>query len=570
MDMTQQTSHQLPRTLDELFDGVAARFPGTQCRFPADSTSITMEQLAVESRRLAAGLARHGVAQGDLVGCLFPNSREFLVTFFAIIRLGAVPTALPLPASAAALQEFGRRVHGILRDGNVRHVVIHKRFADLAAMTPSGVTVLQFGDELPVDAAAPPADHGPDDLAFVQYTSGSTSAPKGVSLSHGNILAGLRAIVEDSKMTPADLMFQWLPLYHDMGLFGMLSSLSSGASVCVWPPTAFIRNPGKWLRALSDMGGTLYTGPNFSYEYMLDNVPESELANLDLSRWRLAYNGAETINAHTVQRFVEYFGRAGFRADAMFPVYGLAEVTLAATFPPLGRPVRVHWVDRDLLSNEGRVRFVDHKDPGARGIVAVGRPVLDHEVRIAGEDGEPVDTHRVGEIQIRGPAVMRGYLNKPEITSESVHNGWLRTGDMGYFSEGDLFVTGRKKELIIVHGENFYPQDVEAALAGVSEIYRNRCVAVATSDERGERVSVLAETGLDQQDALATLATRVRTTISQQLGLGSVDVHLLKRRSLQRTTSGKYQRLLMANQLRNNELTDSILYSLQPDHRELG
>ncbi len=550
------------RTIDELFDDAADRFGQTQCRFPVDNAVTSMEQLAVSSRRYAAGLARRGVKKGDLVGCLFPNSAEFLNTFFAILRLGAVPTALPLPASASALQQFGRRVQRILRDGNVRHVVVHERFAEAAAVAPPGVTVVQFDDQLADDAEPPPRSHGPDDLAFIQYTSGSTSAPKGVALSHGNILAGLRAIVENSRMTPADLMVQWLPLYHDMGLFGMLSSLSSGASVCVWPPTSFIRNPGKWLRNFSDMGGTLYTGPNFSFEYMLDNVSERDLAHLDLSRWRLAYNGAENINAHTIARFTEYFGRAGFRPESMFTVYGLAEVTLAATFPPLGRAPRVQWVDRDLLANEGKVRFVGREAQGARGIVAVGQAVLDHEVRIWGDDGKPLGDHSVGEIQVRGPAVMRGYLNQPEITAATFQDGWLKTGDMGYLSDGDLYVTGRKKELIIVRGENFYPQDVEAALCEVPDIYRDRCVAVAVSDARGDRLSVLAETSLDQPDALSGLAERMRAKINTEMGLANVDVHLLKRRSLQRTTSGKYQRLLMAQQLRNKELDESILYSL--------
>jgi acyl-CoA synthetase (AMP-forming)/AMP-acid ligase II len=550
------------RTIDELYDHVADRFGQTQCRFPIDNTAVSMEQLAVMSRRYAAGLARRGVKKGDLVGCLFPNSAEFLTTFFAILRLGAVPTALPQPASASALLEFGRRIQAILHDGNIRHVVVHKRFAEMAAMTPPGVTALEFNEQLAEDAEPPARSHGPDDLAFIQYTSGSTSAPKGVALSHGNIIAGLKAIVEGSKLCVSDIVAQWLPLYHDMGLFGMLAALSNGATVCVWPPTAFIRNPGKWLRGFSDMAATVYTGPNFSYEYLLENVSESDLAQLDLRPWRVAFNGAESINAHSMTRFMEYFGRAGFRPEAMFTVYGLAEATLAVSFPPLGRAPRVHWVDRDLLANEGKVHFTDRADGRARGIVAVGRAVLDHEVRLCTDDGEPLGDGSVGEIQVRGPAVMRGYLNKPEITAETFQNGWLKTGDMGYISEGDLFVTGRKKELIIVHGENYYPQDVEAALQDVPDIYRNRCIAVAITDDRGDRLSVLAETSLEQQDALAGLAGRVQSTISKRLGLANVDVHLLKRRSLQRTTSGKHQRLLMARQLRSNELGDAILFSL--------
>jgi fatty-acyl-CoA synthase len=555
------------RTIDELYDYVADRFGRTECRFPVDHAAVTMEQLAVQSRRCAAGLARRGVKKGDLVGCLFPNSAEFLTAFFAILRLGAVPTALPLPGSAAAMLEFGRRIQNILRDGNIRHVVVHKRFIEMAALAPPGITTMEYGEQLADDARLPARSHGADDLAFIQYTSGSTSAPKGVALSHANIVAGLRAIVEGSKLSVADIVAQWLPLYHDMGLFGMLAALSSGATVCVWPPTAFIRNPGKWLRDFSNIAATVYTGPNFSYEYLLENVSESELTELDLRPWRVAFNGAESINAHSMTRFIEYFGRAGFRPEAMFNVYGLAEATLAVTFPPLGRPPRVQWVDRDVLSNENKVKLVDRHVPCARGVVAVGQAVLGHEVRICSEAGERLGDGSVGEIQVRGPAVMRGYLNKPEITRETFQDDWLRTGDMGYMFDADLYVTGRQKELIIVRGENYYPQDVEMALQEVPDIYRNRCVAVAISDEQGERLSVLAETSLDQHDALAALAGRVRATIAKRLGLASIDIHLLKRRSLQRTTSGKYQRLLMARQLRGNELRDAILFSLTHNER---
>lgn len=554
------------RTLDKLFDSIAAQYPQTQCRFPADDAAISMSELAELSTRLAAGLAREGVVKGSLVGLLFPNSREFLVAFFAVLRLGAVAAALPLPASASALQEFGRRVQTILRDGRVRHVVVHERFMEMAALIPDDVSVLTFGDEI-MNAAEPPAPtHLPTDLAFIQYTSGSTSAPKGVALSHANISAGLRAIVTSSEMKPDDVMVQWLPLYHDMGLFGMLASLSCGATTCVWPPSAFIRNPAKWLRNFVALGGTLYTGPNFSYEYMLDNVSERDLGQLDLRRWRLAYNGAESINYQILTRFIEYFGRAGFRPQAMFPVYGMAEVTLAATFPPVGRGLRVHWVDRDLLANLGEVRFVDRDDPRARAVVACGHAVFAHEVRIGTVDtGQALGESRVGEIQVRGPAVMCGYLNKPEVSAESFHDGWLKTGDLGYMSEGELFVTGRKKELIIMHGENYYPQDIEAALHEIPDIYRSRCIAVATLDEHGERLSVLAETGVTLPEKFQALAEEIRATVTKQLGLGRMDVHLLKRRSILRTTSGKYQRLLMAQQLRDKRLGELILYSLKTD-----
>jgi acyl-CoA synthetase (AMP-forming)/AMP-acid ligase II len=312
-----------------------------------------------------------------------------------------------------------------------------------------------------------------------------------------------------------------------MGLFGMLAALSSGATVHVWPPTSFIRDPGGWLREFSRVRATVYAGPNFSYEYMLDGVSERELAELDLRPWRVAFNGAENINAHSMARFIEYFGRVGFRPETMFPVYGLAEATLAVSFPPQHQPPRVQWVDRDVLANDATARLMDRNDPRARGVVSVGRPVLGHEVRICADDGTPLPGHRVGEIQARGPGVMRGYLNKPEITQQTFQDGWLKTGDMGYVSEGDLFITGRKKELIIVRGENYYPQDIEAALQELPGNYRNRCIAEASGDENRERLSELAETSLEGTEAHAALASSKRTSISTHNGLAYEDVHLL-------------------------------------------
>jgi acyl-CoA synthetase (AMP-forming)/AMP-acid ligase II len=550
------------QTVDELYDHAATRFSRTQCRFPVDNNAVSLEELAVLSKRYAAGLARRGVKKGDFVGFMFPSSSEFLLTFFAILRLGAIPTALPLPTSEAALQAFGKRLLNIVTDAQMRHVVIHKRFAMMSALAPPSISVLEFSEQLADDEPPPARSHGPDDLAFIQYTSGSTSMPKGVALTHANIIAGLKAIVEGSGLCVSDTVAQWLPLYHDMGLFGMLAALSSGATVHVWPPTSFIRDPGGWLREFSRVRATVYAGPNFSYEYMLDGVSERELAELDLRPWRVAFNGAENINAHSMARFIEYFGRVGFRPETMFPVYGLAEATLAVSFPPQHQPPRVQWVDRDVLANDATARLMDRNDPRARGVVSGGRPVLGHEVRICADDGTPLPGHRVGEIQARGPGVMRGYLNKPEITQQTFQDGWLKTGDMGYVSEGDLFITGRKKELIIVRGENYYPQDIEAALQELPGIYRNRCIAVASGDENRERLSVLAETSVEGTEALAALASSMRSRISTQIGLANVDVHLLKRRSIQRTTSGKYQRLLMARQLRNKELADSLLFSM--------
>jgi acyl-CoA synthetase (AMP-forming)/AMP-acid ligase II len=341
-----------------------------------------------------------------------------------------------------------------------------------------------------------------------------------------------------------------------MGLIGMVAGVVTGVTHHLWSPVAFVRGPGQWLEQLSGLRGTIYAGPSFSYAAMLSRVTDAQLSGLDLSRWRIAFNGSEVIHAATLAAFQERFAAAGLRPSALFPVYGLAEATLAVTFPRLGAVPFTEWVDRDALANR-RVRCeVPRQAPEARGLVGVGSPVKGHEVRISGADRNPLPDRCIGEIEVRGPAVMASYLGKSPAESGVSHDGWFRTGDLGYRSGENLFVSGRTKEMIIVRGANYYPQDVEAAVAGLPGIYKNRVVAFSLGSDGAERMAVMVESAAAEVDRLVK---GVRHALLESVGLGAVDVCVVKPRSLARTTSGKYQRLLMRDRLISRTLSGSLV-----------
>jgi acyl-CoA synthetase (AMP-forming)/AMP-acid ligase II len=378
----------------------------------------------------------------------------------------------------------------------------------------------------------------------VQFTSGSTSVPKGVRLTHANVLHGVAAIAGGVAMTPRDRGANWLPLFHDMGLFGTLSGLLTPMPMTVWTPSAFIKDPAAWLRDFADRRCSIVASPNFGYEALVEAVTPAEVPALDLSCWRVAFNGAEPVLPGSVERFAAHFAPAGFAPEAMYPVYGMAEATLAVTFPPAERPTLTTWVDRDRLA-AGEVIEVPPGAPRARGFVALGRPVRAMELRVVDEAGGGLAPDRVGEIEIRGAAVTQGYLGAGTAEEPADGGGWRPTGDLGFLHDGDLYVTGRRKEMIIIRGENYYPEDAEAAVRDIPGLHRRRCVAVADATADGtEVITVLCETAVQDPEEVARLAAEIQAAVFRALDLDSarVHVHLVVPDALPRTSSGKFRR----------------------------
>lgn len=533
--------------LNDVLLRVAEDYPAVTVSFPSIPAEMTYQQLAESARRMAAGLIERGVRPGDRVGILCPNAPEFLQSFFSVLLAGGAACPLPLPVGLRTVGAYVHRVGRIAEASGLRQVVVPDQFGALARRLKSALPDLEFAGagRLGIDTVPVLPVVQAEDLALVQFTSGSTAVPKGVRLTHRNVLAGLEAISTGIGLRRTDSGGFWIPLFHDMGLFGTISGILAGLPVHLWSPADFVKRPDRWLREFLASGATVTAMPNFAYDYLVATVPPEEAAELDMSRWRVSFNGADSISAKSVEAFLDRFAPSGFHPETMFPVYGMAEATLAVTFPPLGRAPRFDWVDRDVLAERGRVERVSRETPRARGIASVGRPVAGIDLRIidpATGSGAAADT--VGEIQIRGVPVTSGYLSADAAEAGPMtRDGWLPTGDLAYLHDGEVFVTGRIKEMIKHRGASFYPQDVEAVAKAVSGIYKGRCVAVAGFGTEGqEDMLVVAET--DLVGAAATrLTADLRHRIQADLGLAQIDVCLVAPSSLPRTSSGKFQRL---------------------------
>jgi fatty-acyl-CoA synthase len=546
-------------TLHDQLDRAAERSPKTRAFFPSIGESLTVPELRASSRAMAAELLTRGVQPGDRVGLLAPNAPEFLQALFALQRVGAVPCPLPLPAGLRGVEVYLAQLGRIVEITGMRDVVISDRLSSVARALASHVPtvrLLSAAELLTASTRSALPTVGPQSSALVQFTSGSTAAPKGVQLTHSNVIAGLDAIANGIQLTPADIGGFWLPLFHDMGLFGTLTGLLNGVSMVIWSPTAFVKNPARWLTEFTASGATVTASPNFGYDYLISAFTAEDAARLDLSAWRIAFNGAEAISVDVVERFAERFGPSGFRPETMFCVYGLAEATLAVTFPPLGRPPAFDWVDRHLLTGEGRVRLLQRGDLRARAVASVGSPVAGMSVRVVEPaTGRALPSGQVGEVQLRGPSVTEGYLQDPglEPSVRFTTDGWLRTGDLGYLRAGELYWTGRSKEMIVVRGSNYYPEDVEAAVRDLPQVYKRRVVAFADCGDNGaESIALVAETELtgagDRGQLMAEICHQLNTT----LGLTELAIHLVEPRSIPRTTSGKFRRVATREMVRQN------------------
>ena len=513
-----------------------------------DEAVLTHGGLAEAARRIAAGLLERGLEPGEAVALMLPTGPDYFKSFAGIWRAGGVPVPIYPPFRPSQLAEHVRRQTGILTNCRAAFLVTTGDLGRVAGLLREQVPSLRAvlsPENLASPAKAPRPVVGMDDTGLLQYTSGSTSAPKGVVLTHANLLANVRAIGAAVEVRSDDVTVSWLPLYHDMGLIGAwLGSLYHGIPLVLMSPLAFIGRPARWLEAIHRHRGTLTAAPNFAFDLCVRRIRDAELDGLDLSSLRCVYNGAEAVSPETMERFIERFAAKGFRREAMMPVYGLAESSVALTFPPLGRGPWIDTVDRHRLQGAGRAEPVAPDTPAAKSFVACGSPLPRHEVRIVDTKDRELGERQEGHIQFKGPSATRGYLGNPEATGRLRHGDWLDSGDLGYIAKGELFVTGRAKDIIIKAGRNIYPEELEAAVGGIDGI-RAGCVAVfgsAQDGEGGEALVVLAETRKSKAEDRAQLTRAIEGLSNDLSGMPADQVVLAPPNTVLKTSSGKIRR----------------------------
>ena len=510
--------------------------------------TMTYRELADAARGVAAGLIGRDIVPGDRVALMLPTGSEFFTAFFGILYAGAVPVPIYPPARLSQLEDHLRRQAGILSNAGARILVTVPEALRIAGLLRPQVESLRAIDtaaSLQSEAsgvALPAID--PTATALIQYTSGSTGDPKGVVLTHANVLANMRAVGRAMEASSSDVFVSWLPLYHDMGLIGWLACLYFAAPFYVMSPLSFLARPETWLWTMHRTRATISAGPNFAFELCVSKIADTDLDGLDLRSLRMLANGAEPVNAQTLRRFADRFARYGFRPEALAPVYGLAENVVGLAFPPPGRGPLVDRVDREKLSRQRVAEPARPDDPRPLQIVACGQAIPEHEIRIVDESGREVGERREGRLEFRGPSATSGYFRNETKTRELIHDGWLDSGDRAYMAGGDVFITGRIKDILIRAGRNIYPQEIEEAIAQIPGI-RKGGVALFGVNDRGsgtERLILLAETKETNAAARAALQARVNEVATDLIGGPPDEIVLAPPRTVPKTSSGKIRR----------------------------
>jgi len=511
--------------------------------------TITYATLADGARAMAAGLQARGLLPGQSVAIMLPTGRDYLFSFFGILLAGGIPVPIYPPLRPSQLEDHLRRHAGILANAQgvllitvaeaqrVGHLLQGQVGTLREVVTPEqlAATAESFSS-MPIRA---------QDTAFLQYTSGSTGQPKGVILTHDNLLANIRAMGEEVQADSTDVFVSWLPLYHDMGLIGAwLGSLYYGIPLVLMSPLAFLIRPSRWLWTIHRHRATLTAAPNFAYELCLSKVEESDIKGVDLGSLRLVLNGAEPVSPNTVRRFGERFSPYGFRPQAMAPVYGLAEAAVGLAFPPLGRGPLIDRINRETFITRGKAVPVSNSSQGTLEFVACGQPLPGYQIRIVDAAGRELPEREEGRLEFQGPSATSGYLRNPEATRRLFDGSWLDSGDLAYIAEGDVYLTSRIKDIIIRGGRNIYPYELEEAIGDIPGI-RKGCVAVFGSPDPAsgtERMIVVAESREGEAATLEALQAQIRGVATDLLGMPPDDVVLATPHTVLKTSSGKIRR----------------------------
>jgi len=514
---------------------------------PAET--ITYGELLVEAEKIAAGLIERHLSPGESVLLMLPTGRDYFISFFGVLLAGGVPVPIYPPGRPQQLEDHILR-HAKIADTALAGLMITvpeaKMFSHLlSAQVPSLRDVITC-DEL---MSAAPLSRFPEpvesDTAFLQFTSGSTGDPKGVVLSHSNLVSNVRVMGKALNATCEDVFISWLPLYHDMGLIGAwLGSLTHAVPLVIMSPLSFLARPQRWLQAIHRYKGTISGAPNFAYEACVNRLKDEDLEGLDLSSWRVAFNGAEAVSPKTMAQFTERFARYGFRAEAMKPVYGLAENSVGLSFSPLERGPRIDKIDRDTFMKSGIARPSKFEDESAMEIPSCGSALPGHQIRIVGPTGHELPERQEGQVQFFGPSSTSGYIRNAQATNDLMDGDWRNAGDLGYMADGEIFITGRQKDLIIRAGRNIFPVELEEAVGLIDGIQKGNVAVFGSPDPTSgtERLVVMAESRRRGEDAQQKMISEIRSIALDLTGTPPDQIELVPPRTVPKTSSGKIRR----------------------------
>ncbi len=536
------------RTIAEALAGAAQSWPENGFTFQdgaGKETRFDFPQVLAEADRRAAALQAMGLGKGDRFGLIVIEPQDFVLTFLGALRVGILPVPLYPPLSFGSLDAYTEKTGRILESAGARVLVASEKLQNILWSLVGSVPSLERlvrAEDLSKHVGAPKyPEILPEDLAFLQYTSGSTSDPKGVMVSHASLIANCDGIMNDGIETSSkDVGVSWLPLYHDMGLIGfVIAPITMGVSIVYIPTLRFLRRPNSWMDTIHRHRGTLTFAPNFAYALAARKAKPSDIEKWDLSSLRAAGCGAEPIHPDTMSSFLETFASCGLKRTAMLPCYGMAEATLAISFIGVDEEVSTNVVDAEAFQERGLCEPV-REGQASFAHVSCGRPFPKHDVGAFNDAGERNPEGMEGELWFRGPSVTPGYYKNPEATAECFRpDGWLRTGDLGYVLHGNVYVTGRMKDLIILNGRNLHPQAIEWVAAEVEGVRKGNVVAFSRPGASSEELVVVFETRATERDELAAA---VKLAVQREHGIAAADVVCLEVGTLPKTSSGKLQR----------------------------
>lgn len=561
---TLSTIERLERAADS---GTGVRFVGASVMGDDGPALVSWREIHDDARAVAAALQARGLVPGDHVAILGPTSRNLMTIIRGCWLAGIASMVLPLPMRMGSLEVFIESTRARIRHGEAKLVLIDDLLADFYQAAEDDPPILPMASMMPGAANVPSGDrleippHDPERLVILQYTSGSTSEPKGVMIPDRVLSANIDACCEAAELGEGETMVSWLPLYHDMGLVGFLAlPMTKGVDLVQAAPQDFLAHPGNWMQWLSDYGGTATAGPNFSW--VLATRALKRMKDLDLSKLTLALSGAEPVDPKAVDAFVAEASRFGFRAGSVFPAFGMAEVAIGGSFPPRGRGLLTDTVDRIVLETQRVAKPVEIQDPDELGITArqlplLGKAVPGLEMKVVDpETYEPVPERHVGELLLRGTSVTPGYYKRPDATAALFRDGWLCTGDLAYLLDGELVLCGRIKDVIIVGGRNVFPEDIERAVGPLDGVRAGNVIAFGMEGYKGkESVVVVAEVRVsDTSGDFGAIRDRIHHRTLEVCGLPPRDVMLVSPGTLPKTSSGKLQRAKCRDEYLNEEL----------------